>query len=64
MTDSGYTTATIGSINGDMMSNFDTIQNYIYRKRNGGLRVSLGGLNPTGASCEITNEQGNPKLIG
>lgn len=64
MTDSGYTTATISSINGDIMSNFDPIQNYIYSKRNGGLRVSLGGLNPTGASCEITNEQGNPKLIG
>ncbi|MHA1286297.1 MAG: hypothetical protein ACTSPB_02715 [Candidatus Thorarchaeota archaeon] len=49
---------------GDYMTNFDPIQNYIYSKRNGGLRVSLGGLNPTGASCEITNEQGNPKLIG
>jgi hypothetical protein len=46
------------------MTNFDPIQNYIYSKRNGGLRVSLGGLNPTGASCKITNEQGNPKLIG
>jgi hypothetical protein len=49
---------------GDYMTNFDPIQNYIYSKRNGGLRVSLGGLNPTGASCEITNEQGNPKLMG
>ena len=46
------------------MTNFDPIQNYIYSKRNGGLRVSLGGLNPTGASCEITNELGNPKLMG
>lgn len=46
------------------MTNFDPIQNYIYSKRNGGVRISLGGLNPTGASCEITNEYGNPKLIG
>jgi hypothetical protein len=46
------------------LTNFDPIQNYIYSKRNGGLRVSLGGLNPTGASCEITNELGNPKLMG
>jgi hypothetical protein len=46
------------------MTNFDPIQNYIYSKRNGGLRISLGGLNPTGASCEIINEHGNPKLIG
>jgi len=46
------------------LTNFDPIQNYIYSKRNGGLRVSLGGLNPTGASCEITNEKGNRVLIG
>ena len=49
---------------GDYMTNFDPIQNYIYSKRNGGVRISLGGLNPTGASCEITQENGNKKLVG
>ena len=28
------------------------------------MRVSAGGLNPTGASCVITDELGNDKLIG
>jgi hypothetical protein len=60
----GIVTATTGSINGDIMTNFDPMQNYIYSKRNGGLRVSLGGLNPTGASCNIVNEHGNSQLIG
>lgn len=46
------------------MSDFDPMQNYIYSKRNGGVRISLGGLNPTGASVEITQENGNKKLVG
>ena len=32
--------------------------------RKGNMRVSAGGLNPTGASCIITDELGNDKLIG
>ena len=32
--------------------------------RNGSFRVSLGGMNPTGASCWILDEKGNDKLVG
>ncbi len=32
--------------------------------RKGNVRYSKGGLNPTGASCIITDEVGNEKLIG
>ena len=32
--------------------------------RKGNVRYSKGGLNPTGASCFITDELGNEKLIG
>ena len=32
--------------------------------RNGSFRVSLGGMNPTGASCWIKDEKGNDKLVG
>ena len=32
--------------------------------RNGSFRVSLGGMNPTGASCWIVDEKGNDKLVG
>jgi len=47
-----------------MDTKFDPMQAYIYSKRNRGLRVSLGGLNPTGASCRITDERGNEQLVG
>jgi len=40
------------------------MKNYVYAKRNRGLRVSLGGLNPTGASCNIVDEYGNNQLVG
>jgi hypothetical protein len=43
---------------------FDPMKNYVYAKRNRGLRVSLGGLNPTGASCNIVDEYGNNQLVG
>lgn len=43
---------------------FDPMKNYVYAKRNRGLRVSLGGLNPTGASCNIVDERGNDQLVG
>jgi hypothetical protein len=32
--------------------------------RKGNMRVSAGGLNPTGASCIIKDEHGNEKLVG
>ena len=47
-----------------MSEQFDPMLAYVNSKRNGGLRVSMGGLNPTGASCIITDEKGNTKMVG
>tara|TARA_B100000686_G_scaffold352965_1_gene456724 strand:+ start:2396 stop:3487 length:1092 start_codon:yes stop_codon:yes gene_type:complete len=42
----------------------DIIKPVFDSMRKGNMRVSAGGLNPTGASCVIKDELGNEKLIG
>ncbi len=42
----------------------DVLRPVFNSMRHGSFRTSLGGMNPTGASCWITDEKGNEKLVG
>ena len=42
----------------------DPGKNAVYAMKNGNVRVSRGGMRPTSASCNITNEFGDPTMVG
>ena len=42
----------------------DPGKNAVYAMKNGAVRVSRGGMRPTSASCNITNEFGDQVMVG